>query len=192
MNSSTKSLYYTQGTGNTFKDLYAYHPNSSYSLPAQYYNPSTIDGLHHRNQSAKEENNKKGQEEKTTGGIDLVDIAYPILKKWKDRNDKFEEMRKYFADNSRTPFPSHFPLDIFNYGKLKNTLPYDVRSEFCSTPMPSSLSVPQVDKRQPKKVIGYVGVICSHCLESESLKVMYDPNTGNKYSELNISAILRT
>jgi hypothetical protein len=140
-----------------------------------------IDGLHPRNQSAKEENNKKGQEEKTTGEVDLVDIAYQIFKKWKNKNDKFEEMRSYFANyNSRIPFSPHFPLDIFNYGKLKNTLPHHVRSEFCSIPMPSSLSAPQADEVQPKKVIGYVGVICNNCLESESLKVMYDPSTDNK------------
>jgi hypothetical protein len=57
--------------------------------------------------------------------------------------------------------------------------PYHVLSEFCSTPMPSSLTAPQVHRAQPEKVIGYVGVVCSNCLESESRKVICDPNAVN-------------
>ena len=48
--------------------------------------------------------------------LDLIDIAYQKFKKYKDRNDKVEEMINYSANNnSRIPFPSHFPLDMFNY-----------------------------------------------------------------------------
>jgi hypothetical protein len=174
------STWDIQGTANIFKNRYTSNPNSPYSLPSQYYDPSAIEWIHPGSQSAKEGNNKTGQKEKATGEVDFVDIAYPIYKKWKDRIDKFEEMINYFANNnSRILFSSYFPLDIFNYGKLNNMPPYHLRSEFCSLPV-SSLSPPQVDKVQPKKVIGYVGVICSNCLESESLKVMYDPHTGDK------------
>lgn len=68
-----------------------------------------------RNQTAKEENNKKGQEVKTTGELDPIDVHYQIFKRYKDRNDKIEEMINYFASNSRIPFPSHLQPDIFNY-----------------------------------------------------------------------------
>jgi hypothetical protein len=110
------STWDIQHTGNTFKNLYTSHPNSSYSLPSQYYDPSTIKGLYPKNQTAKEENNKKGQEVKTTDDLDPVDVAYQKFKKYKDRNDKVEEMINYFANNnSRILFPSQFPLDIFNH-----------------------------------------------------------------------------
>lgn len=170
-----KSTWETQHMRNILKERYASHPNSSsYSLSQQDYDPLRIYGLDHRNKTAKEEK---------TGEFDIIDIAYGTFKKLKDRNDKIEEMRNYLSQNNAKmiiPFSSHFPLDTFNYNEHKNTLPYHVQSEFCSTPMPSSSSSPQVDDVQPKKVIGYVGDICSNCLESESLKVMYDPNTSNK------------
>ena len=177
---AARSTWDIRGTASIFKNRYTSYPYSPYSLPSQYYDPSTTEWIYPGSQSAKEVNNKIGQEEKATGEADLVDIAYPIFKKGKDRIDKFEEMRNYFTNNnSRILFPSYFPLEIFNYGKPNNMPPYDLRSEFCSLPV-SSLSAPQVDQVQPKKVIGYVGVICSNCLESESRKVVYDPNTGDK------------
>lgn len=50
-----------------------------------------------RSQTAKEENIKTGQKVKTTGELDPIDVIYPIFKKYKDRNDKIEEMDNYFA-----------------------------------------------------------------------------------------------
>lgn len=67
-----------------------------------------------RNQTAKEENIKTGQKVTTTGELDLIDVIYPIFKKYKDRNDKIEEMDNYFAKNSRIPLPSNLHPDVFN------------------------------------------------------------------------------
>jgi hypothetical protein len=174
-----KSILDIQYTGNIFKNQYASHPNSSYSLPSQY-SPSTIKGFYSRSQIAKEE--KKGQEVKMTDELlDPVDIVYQKFKKYKDRNDKIEEMINYFANNnSRIP---HFPL-VFNYdGKLNNMPPYDIWSEFSSTSIPSASSTSQVKSgMEPKTVIGYVGYICRYCLESEPVQMMYDPNASNEIS----------
>ena len=130
----------TQGTGNTFKNLYSSHPNGSYSLPSQYYDPSTIKGLYPRNQTAKGVNNKKGQEVKTTDELDFIDVAYQKFKKYKDRNDKFEEMINYFVNNSRIPLPSQFPLDIFNHHP--NTMfdpPIGFRIYICADCLPAPI-----------------------------------------------------
>ena len=82
-------------------------------------------------------------------------------------------MINYFGNNnSRIPLPSQFPLDIINYGKLC--------PEFSSGSVPSTS--PQVNKVEPKTVIGYVGYICGYCLESEPLKMMYDPNASDDIS----------
>ena len=182
---TAKSTWDIQHTANIFKNRYTSPPNSSYSPPSQYYDPSTIKGLYPRSQCTKEESNKKGQKEKTTTGeVDLVDIAYPIFKKWKDKIDKLEEMRNYFANNnSRIPLPFQFPLDIFNYnGKLTNTLPHDIWSESSSRSIPSASSMSRVNKVEPKTVIGYVGYICNYCLESEPLQMIYDPNASDEIS----------
>jgi hypothetical protein len=95
-----------QYTANIPESPYVSHPNSPYSLLSQYHNLSAIKGLNSRSQSDKEENNKKGQVEKTTSGeVDLVDIAYPIFRRWKDKNNKIEEMTNYFPKyNSRIYF----------------------------------------------------------------------------------------
>ena len=168
------------GEGEPVKNSSAAWASKTTSLSSKYHDLSAVNGLYSRSKGGENEKNKKGQEGKTTGEPDLVDVAYSTFRRWKDKNDKIEEMRKYFANyNSRTPSPPHIPQDIFNYGILNNMLPYHDRSEFCSTPMPSSLTAPQVRNVQPKKVIGYVGVVCSNCLESESRQVMYDPNTVN-------------
>lgn len=84
-------------------------------------------------------------------------------------------MINYFANNnSGIPLPSQFPLDILNYGKLC--------PEFGSRSIPSTSSTPQVNKVEPKTVIGYVGYICGYCLESEPLQMMYDPNASDEIS----------
>ena len=76
---TAKSTWDIQDTANIFKNRYVSHPNSPYSLPAQY-SPSTIKGFYSRSQIAKEENNKKGQEVKTTDELDPIDIAYQNLR----------------------------------------------------------------------------------------------------------------
>jgi hypothetical protein len=168
------------GEGGPVKNNSAAGASKTTSLLSKYHDLSAVNGLYSRSKGGEDEKNKKGKEGKTTGEPDHVDVAYSTFRRWKDKNDKIEEMRNYFANyNSRTPSPPPIPQDIFNYGILNNILPYHVRSEFCSTPMPSSLTAPPVRKVQPKKVIGYVGVVCSNCLESESRQVIYDPNTVN-------------
>jgi hypothetical protein len=112
---------------------------------AQCHNHSATKGLHPRSQSGKEENNKNGREEKTSGQLDFVEIAYPIFRRSRDNNDKIEEMRNYFANHNQIPFPPRDPLDILDYG-INGMPPYHVGSEFHSTPMPSSLGAPQVCK----------------------------------------------
>jgi hypothetical protein len=155
--------------------------------------PGNIEGLYPGNSTAKEENNRKRQGVKTTGELDPVDIAYQMFKKYKDRNDKIKEMRNYFANiSSKIPFPPNFPHDMFIHDKLDNLLPNHVWSELSSASIPSAsvpsasipstFSTPQVDKVQPKKVVGYVGYICSYCLEFEPLQVMYDPIAIDKIS----------
>jgi hypothetical protein len=140
-----------------------------------------IEDLYPRNNISKEENNKKGQGVKKTGELDPVDSIYPMFKKLKDRNDKIEEMRNYFANNSsKIPFPPNLLHDILNYSKPEDVLPYHIWSEFTSASMPSTFSTPQVDKVQPKKVVGYVGYICRYCLEFEPLQMVYDPSASDK------------
>jgi hypothetical protein len=152
-----------------------------------------IEGLYPRNSIVKEENNKKRQGVKTTGELDPVDSAYQMFKKLKDRNDKIEEMRNYFANNSsKIPSPPNFPHDIFNYNKVENVLPYHIWSEFSSASIlspsvpsasvSSTSSTSQVDKVQTKKVVGYVGYTCRYCLEFEPLQVVYDPSASDKIS----------
>lgn len=171
-----KSAWEKQHTRNILKERYAPHTNSpSYSLSQPDY------GLDRRYETAREEN-KKGQNIMETGESDIVDIVYGTFEKLKDRNNKIEEMRNYFSQKNAKmtiPFSYHFPLNISNYNERKNTLSYHVRSAFCSTSMTSAPSASQVDKVQPKKIIGYVGHICRNCIVSESLPVMYDPNGGN-------------
>ena len=140
-----------------------------------------IEDLYSRNNISKEENSKKRQEVKETGELDPVDSIYPTFKKLKDRNDKIEEMRNYFANNSsKIPFPPNLLHDILNYGKPKDMLPYPIWSEFASAATPSTSSTPLVDKVQPKKVVGYVGYICRYCLEFEPLQMVYDPSKSDK------------
>jgi hypothetical protein len=83
------------------------HPNSPYSLPSNHFH-SITDGLYLRYQSATQENDKKRHKEKTTGEADLVDIAYPIFKKWKEKIDKIEEMRNYIAKTISFPLSSRY------------------------------------------------------------------------------------
>src|SRR5215216_3153357 len=73
-----------------------------------------IEGLYPKNKIAKEKNNKKEQGVKTTGELDPIDVIYPIFKKYKDRNDKIEEINNYFAKISRIPLPSNLHPDVFN------------------------------------------------------------------------------
>jgi hypothetical protein len=136
-------------------------------------------GLDPRNNISKEEKDKKGQGVKNTVELDPVDSIYPTFKKLKDRNDKIEEMRNYFANNSSIiPFPPNFLHEILNYGKPENLLPYHIRSDFASASVPSTSSTPQVV--QSKKVVGYVGYICGRCLEFEPLQIVYDPSSSDK------------
>lgn len=110
-----QSIADTQYTHNILKNQHKDHPNKSYSPPSWYHDPLSIDGLYPRNRTAKQEN-KKGQEVKIRGEIDVVDSVYQMFKKLKDRNDKIEEMKNYFDHNSKILFPFHSPLDISNYG----------------------------------------------------------------------------
>jgi hypothetical protein len=92
-------------------------------------------GLDPRNNISKQEHDKKGQGVKNTSELDPVDSIYPTFKKLKDRNDKIEEMRNYFANNSSIiPFPPNFLQEILNYGKPEDLLPYLIQSDFASTP----------------------------------------------------------
>lgn len=137
-----------------------------------------IEGLYPRNDISKEENNKKGQGVENTGELDPVDSTYRMFKKFKDRNDKIEEMRNYFANNSsKIPFPPNLLHDILNYSKPEDVLPYHIWSEFASASVPSTSSTPQI---VPKKVVGYVGYICRYCLEFEPLQMVYDPSARDK------------
>jgi hypothetical protein len=179
---SEKLALEKQHTRNILKKRYTLHTNSSsYSLSQPDYDPLRIYGVDRKNETAGEEN-KKGQNIMKTVKSDIVDIAYGTFKKLKDRNDKVKEMTDYFSLNNAKmtiPFSYYFPLNLSNYNELKDELSYHVRSAFNSTSMPTALSASQVDKVQPKKLIGYVGHICRNCIESESLPVMYDPNGGN-------------
>jgi hypothetical protein len=148
----------------------------------------TIADLYPRNEITKEEYNEKRQAVKTTDGLDPVDSIYQTFKKYKDKNDKIEEMRNYFANNcSNIPFSPNFPHDIFNHDKPESVPPYQRRSEFESAFMPSAFmpsasSTSQIDKVPPKKVVGYLGYNCNYCLEFEALQVMYDPSANDKIS----------
>ena len=135
-------------------------------------------GLYPRSNISKEENDMKGQGVKNSGELDPVDSIYPTFRKLKDRNDKIEEMRNYFANNSSIiPFPPNFLHGILNYGKPEDLLPNHNRSDFAST---STSSTPQVV--QSKRVVGYVGYICGSCLEFEPLQIVYDPSASEIFA----------
>jgi hypothetical protein len=111
----------------------------------------------------------------------------------KDRNDKIEEMKNYFTNkSSKTLSLPKFPHNMFNNAKPENVMPYHFWSDFTSASIPfvsvPSVSMPSISSRsqinevQPKKVVGYVEYICSHCLEFEPLRVMYDPSASDNIS----------
>jgi hypothetical protein len=154
--------------------------------------PGNIEGPYPRSSLAMKEN-KKIQGVKVTNEIDPIDSMYQIYRKHRDRNDKFEEMRSYFADrSSKMAFPPNFVPEIFNFNKPENVRLLNIWSQLSSESIPSaplpSASIPstfstsQVDRAQPKSVVGYVEYICRSCLEFESLQVTYDPSASDRIS----------
>jgi hypothetical protein len=151
-----------------------------------------LEGPYPRNSLAMEDY-KIIQRVKITSEIDPVDKFYQMYRKYRERNDKVEEMRDYFANKkSNIPFPPNFAHEIFNHNKPESTLPFHIWSGFSfeslpsisvpSAPLPSTPSTPHVDKVQPKVVVGYVEYICNNCLEFEPLKVMYEPGASDMIS----------
>ncbi len=128
------------------------------------------------------------QEQKAKGENDFIDTLYATYKKYKDRYDKVQEMHDFFnANNSGMSAPPfRYPLNIPDYNELGNTpkRQYEQLEELANViirGLSNLLTRPpnatEVNIARPKIVIGYVAQICRNCLESESLQVIYDPNT---------------
>jgi hypothetical protein len=156
------------------------------------------------------EENKKLRGVKTTREIDLVDTVYQMYRKYRNRNDKIEEMMNYFANkssSSKMRFSPNFAHYDFSISKAENTVPYNFWSDLTpesipsasvpsaptpsaptpsaptpSAPTPSTSNMPQADKVKTKMIVGYVEHICNYCLEFEALRMMYDPGASDKIS----------
>jgi hypothetical protein len=136
---------------------------------------------------------KKIQGVNTTREIDPTDTIYQMYRKYRDRNDKIEEMMNYFAKNSsKIRFSPEFPHSMFNNGKPENAVPYQFWSDFTpasvppasepTAPISSTSNMPHAGAVRTKMVLGYLEHICNYCLEFEALQVMYDPNASDKIS----------
>jgi hypothetical protein len=101
------------GEGEPVKNKSSADASNTISLSSKSHELSAIKDLYPRSRNGKEENNKKEQEEKTKCEVDLVDIAYSIFKRWKDKNDKLEEMRNYLLIT--TPEHPFLPFFLYTY-----------------------------------------------------------------------------
>jgi hypothetical protein len=116
-----------------------------------------------------------------TSSEDPINVFYHIFKVLKERNNKILEMRNYFKTYGLDfTFPIFPLLNIFDNSAVNTILPLSICSNYCTHSLrKSGFSQPSLPT--PNRVIGYEIHNCGVCLESESLPLLCDPNSGNVF-----------
>ena len=121
-----------------------------------------------------------------TSSEDPINIFYHTFKVLKERNNKILEMRNYFKTYGLDfSFPIFPLLNLFDNSAVNTVLPPNISSNYSTHSLQKSgFSQPSLPTHN--KVIGYEIHNCGVCLESESLPVLCDPNSGNVFKNKHI------